>query len=120
MDDGHLFQLLLVRHFASSPQADSEVGLPPRCLEGPLEALPRKSRRDMGGVETQSTASRTMRGAKFTRKLTSGSLGDNLNLDSTHQVGQVTIKGRNTGERRELQANGGQQGLETPPHKPGP
>ena len=37
-------------------------------------------------------------------------LSDNFNLDST---GQVTSKERNTGEHRELQADGGQQGLET-------
>ena len=41
---------------------------------------------------------------------------DNFDLDSTHQAGQVASKERNTGEHRELQANSGQQGLETPPH----
>ena len=45
---------------------------------------------------------------------------DNFNLDSTHQVGQVTNKERDTGEHRELQAYGEQQGWETPPHKQGP
>ena len=47
---------------------------------------------------------------------------DNFNLDSTRQAGQVTSKERNTGEHGELQADAGQQGLETPPHKlePGP
>ena len=46
---------------------------------------------------------------------------DNFNLDSTRQAGQVTSrKERNTGEHREIQADSGQQGLETPPHKPGP
>ena len=41
---------------------------------------------------------------------------------STHQAGQVTSKGRNTGKHRALQADGGQHGpgLETPPQKPGP
>ena len=33
---------------------------------------------------------------------------DNFNLDSTHQEGQLTSKERNTGEHRELQADGGQ------------
>ena len=47
---------------------------------------------------------------------------DNFNLHSilVHQAGQVTREERNTGHYKELQANGGQQGLETPPHKPGP
>ena len=45
---------------------------------------------------------------------------DNFNLDSTRQAGQVKSKDRNTGEHRELQADGGQQSLETPPHKPEP
>ena len=45
---------------------------------------------------------------------------DNFDLDSTHRAGQVTSKERNMGEHRELQADGGQQGLETQPHKPGP
>ena len=44
---------------------------------------------------------------------------DNLNLDSTHQAGQVRNKGRSTGEHREPQADVEQQGCETPPHKPG-
>ena len=43
-----------------------------------------------------------------------------FSLDSARQAGKVTSKERNTGEHRELQADGGQQGLETPPHKPGP
>ena len=43
-----------------------------------------------------------------------------FSLDSAPQAGQVTNKERNTGERRGLQADGEQQGLETPPHKPGP
>ena len=41
-------------------------------------------------------------------------------MDSTRQAGHVTSKERNTGEHRELQADSGQQGWETPPNKPGP
>ena len=47
-----------------------------------------------------------------------------FNQDITDQAGhwQVTsnLKERNTEEHRKLQADGGQQGFETPPHKPGP
>ena len=66
----------------------------------------------------ESLAERTNQFAKKeTRK-------DNFNLGSTHQASQVTGKVRillrNTGEDRELQADGGQQGWETPPPMPGP
>ena len=43
---------------------------------------------------------------------------DNFILDSTHQAGQFRHKERNTGEHRELQADGEIQGCKTPPHKP--
>ena len=35
----------------------------------------------------------------------------------THQAGQSHKQGKKPGEQRELQADGGQQGLETQPHK---
>ena len=44
----------------------------------------------------------------------------NLNLDSSHQAGQVRNKERYTGGHREPQADVEQQGWKTPPHKPGP
>ena len=40
--------------------------------------------------------------------------------ENYHQAGQVRNKERNTGERREPQADVEQQGWEAPPHKPGP